>query len=525
MVAASELPINIGASAMLMADTIFGDGVTVVSASYTGDFRSSGTYSDGDATSPGVTPGDTGVILSTGRAQSFTNSTGEANHNTNTSRNTSGENNNADFNALAGTNTYDASYLDVDFIPTSDTMTMQFVFSSDEFPEYAGSIYNDVVGVWINGTHVPLVVGDGSTSVGNVNDGDNFNLYNDNTSSQFNTEMDGFTVTMTLTIPVVPGAVNSIRIGIADVGDSNYDSNLLIAGDSIQTELIALEDSDTVFVSGSATIDVLANDINAAGGALTVTHINGTAVIAGDSILLATGQTVTLNGDGTFAFDADADVETINFTYAVENTSGQTDTGFVTVDTIPCFVAGTMIRTPQGDVEVQTLQSGDLVDTIDDGPQPIRWIGRKTVAGHDRLAPILIEENYLGKHKELLLSPQHRVMIKDTYAELMFGDPEVLVAAKDLVNGHSVRVLECESVEYVHILFDRHQVVFSEGLATESFLPGPQMSSSLDNQVLEEICSIFPELDPKTCKGYGPAARKTLRGFEAKTLLSEMEAA
>ncbi len=72
--------------------------------------------------------------------------------------------------------------------------------------------------------------GNGNTSVGNVNHSNNINLYNDNTADQFNTEMDGFTVTMTLTIPVNPGVVNSIRIGIADTADSNYDSNLLIAG-------------------------------------------------------------------------------------------------------------------------------------------------------------------------------------------------------------------------------------------------------------------------------------------------------
>lgn len=76
MVAASELAINIGASATAMAQEIFGDGVTVVGATYSGDSRSSGIYSGGDTTSPGVTPGDSGVIFSTGRAQDFTNSSG-----------------------------------------------------------------------------------------------------------------------------------------------------------------------------------------------------------------------------------------------------------------------------------------------------------------------------------------------------------------------------------------------------------------------------------------------------------------
>jgi hypothetical protein len=525
MVTASRLPINSGSSALQMANEIFGDGVTVVGASYTGDRNSSGIYNNGLSKSPGVAPSDTGVILSTGRVRDFTNNNGEANQATNTSSNTSGPNNVAEFDALAGTNTYDAAILDIDFIPTGDTMTMQFVFSSEEYPEYAGSIYNDVVGVWINGVHVPLSVGNGDTSVGNINDSNNINLYQDNTADQFNTEMDGFTITMTLTIPVNPGVVNSLRIGIADTADSNYDSSLLIAGDSVQTVLVANDDSMTMGVGGSKTLDVLANDYDAAGGTLTITHINGIAVTAGSSVTLATGQVVTLNSDGTLTVDTDLDVEKISFTYQIENSSGQTDVGFVSVDTVPCFVAGTLIRTPDGDVPVETLTPGDLVMTVDDGPQPLRWIGTRQVEGIGKLAPVQIDASALGEHRMVLLSPLHRVMIRDTYAELMFGEPEVLVAAKDLVNGRTIRRRECEKVTYVHILFDRHQVVFSEGLATESFLPGPQTTKSFETHMIEEICEIFPDLDPHTGAGYGPSARPGLRNFETQALLAAGQAA
>ena len=97
------------ASALQMANEIFGDGVTVVSATYTGAANSSAIYSRGDARSPDATPGDTGVILSTGNAASFTQSSGDPNRSASTSTDTSGPNNNALFNALAGTNTYDAA--------------------------------------------------------------------------------------------------------------------------------------------------------------------------------------------------------------------------------------------------------------------------------------------------------------------------------------------------------------------------------------------------------------------------------
>jgi len=132
-----RLPVNTGASAMDMAETIFGDDVTIVSADYNGQNSSSGIYTNGDSVSPGVTPSDEGVILSTGHARNFSNRWGGNNQRSDRSTDTSGENNNPEFNAVAGTNTYDASYLDVSFIANeAGQMTMQFVFASEEYPEY-----------------------------------------------------------------------------------------------------------------------------------------------------------------------------------------------------------------------------------------------------------------------------------------------------------------------------------------------------------------------------------------------------
>jgi len=525
MVAGVELTYDTSASALQMANTIFGDGVTVVGATYSGSSYSSGIYSNGDAVAGNVTPGDTGVILSTGSATRFTNNSSQSNLSSQTSVNSGGQNGEAGFDAIAGTSTYDAAYMDVDFIPTDDTMTMQFVFSSDEYPEYTNSIYNDMVGVWINGTHVPLSITDSGTTINLVNQTNNINLYNDNTSDQFNTEMDGFTVTMTLTIPVNVGVVNSIRIGVADVADSSYGSNLLIAANSVQTELVAIQDYVTMQDSTTKTVDVLGNDINnTSGGTLEITHINGIPVTVGQTITLATGQQVTLNADGTFDITTDSDFETSSFTYEVQAVDGsgnvlETDVGFVTVETIPCFVAGSLIDTVDGPRAVETLTAGDMVLTRDDGAQPLRWIGKRSVPAIGKMAPICIRQNALGEHGELMVSPLHRVLVKDALAELMFGDAEVLIAAKDLVNDHSIRPVEGGEVEYVHLMFDRHQVVTSDGLATESFLPGPQTTKSFEDEIVEEITTIFPELDLSTGEGYGPAARPMLKRYEAEALL------
>ena len=533
MVTASELPIDTHASAVQMAQTIFGDGVQVLDASYTGDRNSSGLYSNGDTVSPGVTPGDTGMILSTGHATDFTNSSGggwwwggnAANQSTSTTTNTRGPDNLSDFNTAAGASTHDAAFIDVDFVPTGNVMSMDFVFSSEEYPEFSSSQFQDFVGVWVNGDYVPINLGDGTVNPNSVNSGANSNLFVDNTGSDFNTEMDGFTVTLSLTIPVNSGQVNSIRIGIADVGDSSYDSNLLIAGGSVQTMLVAEDDFATLFPTGSKTIDLLANDHNQTGGTLTITQINGQDVQAGDTVTLPTGQSVTLNADGTVTLTGDGDTEQVNFTYETTSSSGVSDTGMVTIDSVPCFVAGTRIRTPQGLVPVEALRPGDLVTTRDDGPQPLRWIGTRQVEARGDFAPILIDADTFGRHGTLMLSPLHRVLIRDSLAELLFGEREVLAAARDLVNDCSVRRVEGGMVEYVHILFDRHQVVVSEGLETESFLPGPQTARSLEAEMVQEICRLFPELDPDTGAGYGNAARRTLKRYEAQLLFRARQVA
>ena len=168
---------------------------------------------------------------------------------------------------------------------------------------------------------------------------------------------------------------------------------------------------------------------------------------------------------------------------------------------------------------------GDFVNTHDNGPQPVRWVGRRTVPAEGAFAPIRIQANTFGIHETLWLSPQHRVLIRDGFSELLFGETEVLVAAKDLVNDGSVRRIPGGDVTYVHILFDQHQVIYSEGLATESFLPGPQTTRSFEQDIVREICTLFPELDPDTGDGYSSSVRRMLKPFEVQLLLKRRVAA
>lgn len=496
MADAAELPIQTGVSAMDLAQAIFGTGIQVVSASYQGDPLSAGIYSDADAVMPGVAPSDSGVILSTGHVTDFTNSTGEANQSTMRSTDTAGVDGDPDVNAIAGYRTFDAAILNADFIPAGSVLTMQITFSSEEYLEYVKTGFNDAVGVWVNGQKAVLAVGDGDISIDNINPTTNSALYVDNANDQYNTEMDGFTVTLTLKAPVNPGQVNAIKIVIADGGDSAYDSNLMIAGDSVQTAVIAGDDSFDVAQGQTVVVDLLGNDTDATGGTLTITRINGQPVVAGSVVTLANGLEITVNADGTITVVSDGDERPgkANFSYEVTNGQGLTDVGFVK-GTVACFVAGAMIDTLQGPVAVERVAPGAMVLTRDHGFQPVRWSGRTTVVSAGALAAVVIPAGVLGNDAELRVSPQHRLLLTGWRTELHCGEHEVLVKAIHLVRCGLLRQdRSARPVTYCHLMFDRHEIIRANGVWSESCYPDPRGLRHLDPEGLDEIARLFPAL-------------------------------
>lgn len=202
----------------------------------------------------------------------------------------------------------------------------------------------------------------------------------------------------------------------------------------------------------------------------------------------------------------------------------QPDPDTLTYDTVnpgdtglACFAAGTRLDTPTGPRAIETLRPGDLVTTLDDGPQPVRWIGQRVAAGRGRFAPIRIMTGTLGATEPILVSPQHRLLITGWQAELLLGEPEVLVPAKLLVNGDTISTAPRDRICYVHLMFDRHQVVMSSGLRSESFYPGQEALSGLDRAAAEELFALFPELQHAPTR-YGSTARTVRTGREAHLL-------
>lgn len=199
------------------------------------------------------------------------------------------------------------------------------------------------------------------------------------------------------------------------------------------------------------------------------------------------------------------------------NVTLSTGDSFVYLDidsvTVACFTQGTSIRTPNGDVPVEALAVGDLVETLDHGPQKIRWIGERTVAGKGKLAPICFRPDSIGNTREIKVSPQHRVLLSGWKCELLFHDPEVLCAAKELCNGDQIYTAPCEEITYFHVMFDRHEIIFAEGALLESFYVGDYIIEA-DRACYQELVELFPEISTGNHKAQ-QAARPFIKSYEA----------
>ncbi len=191
-----------------------------------------------------------------------------------------------------------------------------------------------------------------------------------------------------------------------------------------------------------------------------------------------------------------------------------------------CFTPGTLIRTDNGVSRIEDLTEEDHVQTKDNGMQPIRWIGKRRMSGArlfamPQLRPVRFHANALGlarPDRDLLVSPSHRLLIKGDVALSLFNTPEVLVTAKDLINGSSVTVdAHAREVTYIHLLMDTHQIMWANGVETESFHPASAALESLDAHDRARLLDRYPQLsfDPHT---YGSYARRNLSKSEAAIL-------
>ena len=218
------------------------------------------------------------------------------------------------------------------------------------------------------------------------------------------------------------------------------------------------------------------------------------------SIHRATVTVIQLQNGDVFATDIGngGSLDNLNFRsieltgIAQDDAAGFTATSSVDNSSVVCFTPGTMIETSHGATPVEMLKLGDLVRTHDHGFQPVRWIGCRTLRSAElvenaHLRPVVIRNGALGNNRRMLVSPQHGFLVGETF-----------VRAKHLAQYWGGKVAhvdrKSQSVTYIHFLCDRHEVVFADGVATESLYPGPFAFEAMTSGAIAELTGLFPEL-------------------------------
>jgi hypothetical protein len=291
------------------------------------------------------------------------------------------------------------------------------------------------------------------------------------------------------------------------------------AGTPVAVVSVTVEDRNDNDVIGPATGPLSGRD-----------QVNGSPVIAvynGDTVTLRladgsertwTGATIYTNGGATWFTPTDG---TALLPGTFVRATFVTDSSSVPVSTLfpPCFVAGTPIDTPEGPVAADRLRPGDHVLTLDRGARPLVWVGRRTVPATGRFAPVRFTPGAIGNAVALEVSPQHRMLVTGWRAELLFGEPEVLVAAAHLVDGDRITRAPRADVTYIHLMFDRHEIVVAAGVPSESFNPGMAFLRR-DPVTRTELAALFPQL-PDPCETGAPLlppVRPIPGGAEARAL-------
>lgn len=230
------------------------------------------------------------------------------------------------------------------------------------------------------------------------------------------------------------------------------------------------------------------------GDSVTVTWPNGTqSTVTGTTLYLRDGREVFTPSDGSVLDDV-----------RLVTTSYVPSSGTLDVDTLgpPCLVAGTGVMTPNGTRLVETLKAGDQVLAADGRSLTLRGVLSTTVharrqRSQPQLRPIRIVAGALGRglpERDLVVSRQHRMVLRSNIAQRMFGRAKVLVAAAKLLDLPGVFVEDdAPDVTYLHLLFDDHEIILAEGAETESLLIGPGLVDSISPEALREILHLFPE--------------------------------
>ena len=283
--------------------------------------------------------------------------------------------------------------------------------------------------------------------------------------------------------------------------DTNSDGELDGQSSSDPQEVYSAAAGDTL----AATSDLLKYTIDVQS---TVTLQDGTVItgVTLDVMVLENNQILFDFSDGDIAahFNGASPIASIEVTGSTQNNYDWINIGAHDASYTPtCFAAGSLIQAEGGSIKIERIKVGDYVMTMDNGYQPVRWIGSSHFPSHalkkdEKLKPVVFAAGSLGRglpKRTLRVSRQHRMLVSSKIAQRMFGSDSILIAAIKLVDMPGITIEEtCENVDYLHLLLDRHEVVFANGVPSESLFLGQEAVRSLSTESRREISRIFPEL-------------------------------
>lgn len=285
---------------------------------------------------------------------------------------------------------------------------------------------------------------------------------------------------------------------------------------SIDTDNFPTSDTVTT-VAGTVKLDSLVV------AEMTVTYSDGSTVAHVNVVMFQTDDGDLFLANSNFAGTdisgtGSQTIQSINVTSVDDGFAGLWHNAF---QGFACYLSGTMISTPDGARRIDELQVGDQVLTGDNGAQPLRWVGRSDVVSAAAMTPVRIRKGAMGHGRptrDLLVSQQHRMMVSSPIIERMFGITEAFVAAKNLLPLAGWELAnDLVIARYYHLMCDQHEVVFANGVPSETFLPGPQALDMVGPDACKELEALFPDI--KRQKDIVAPARPILHGSRQRTAL------
>ncbi|WP_227269130.1 Hint domain-containing protein [Roseobacter weihaiensis] len=245
----------------------------------------------------------------------------------------------------------------------------------------------------------------------------------------------------------------------------------------------------------------------------------------GDEHLILPGRRFLIDLGGV-----PAGPQTVTYTQADEvgDATGDDD-GNLDFNNFPCFAPGTLIDTPIGPKDVAQLAIGDPIAAQDHGSVPVRWIGQRTIdldGAPGTARPVLLKAGCFGQgapSRDTIVSPDHRILIRHSAVEFLFGLREALAPAKALSGLARIRQMAGRKrIQYFTLLTDRHEVIFANGLRVETLYPGPEALKRLGAIGRSAVTSLLPDLLSHDVSVVYPPARPMLSVTQARALAAAM---